>query len=118
MKSDYIERESCRNFFGILDRFDYFSATSREQADLMWDRNERFFTRDILTTVINYVLELETDRKRYTELERVVMGMPNAREIFTSCKVIPRPLCAKNGKLIQGDILSKDELSARRKPFR
>lgn len=117
MKADYIERESCRNFFGTLDRVDYFSASNEARAESAWRKGERFLTRDGITSQINYILELEADRNRYTALEQAVMALPNAKEIFCSLPVVKTKRVAKNGKLEAGEDLTKDEMKKRRAAF-
>ena len=117
MKADYIERESCRNFFGVLDRVDYFSASDVNRSESAWRKGEKFLTRDSLTSTINYILELETDRARFLALEAAVMEMSNAKEIFSKVERVHRRVVAKNGKLIEGEDLDKEELKRRRKAF-
>jgi hypothetical protein len=117
MKADYIERESVRNFFGVLDRVDYFSASDINRSETAWRKGEQFLTRDSLTMAINYILELEADRERFTALEAAVMASPDAKEIFSKAGTVKTRRVAKNGSLDHGDELPNDELNRRRKVF-
>ena len=96
MKSDYIEREDIRHLMGVVDRVDYFS---QERALRALEKGERYLTRDAITNLINYILELETFKKNFIILESSVLASSEAKNIFGSCKFSKAVRVTKNGSL-------------------